>query len=187
MRNEPTFVGRLFAVAVVFAAAAGCSSEPAKTETPQAETPKAAPRHVAEKRSDALDIGLSQTRGADADRLDAERTFRAAVDDSTELLLLTDGSAKSRRHVELVLDVGAFHPTSDGIAREVVLLGTIHDGTCQVFRLATKVSRRGPQTADAEDRELLFAGIKDVFQKLEGLAPKIGEDATCLDTGDRGN
>lgn len=187
MRNTPTRGGGLLAVAVVLAAAAGCSSETAKTETPRAEAPVASQRRVAQKKSDALDIGLKQTRGAEPDRLDAERTFREAVDASADLLLLTEGSSRSSRHVELVLDVGAFQPTTDGITREVVLLGTTHDGSCQVFRLASKVSRRGPKTADADDRELLFAGVRDVFRKLEGLASKISEDATCLDTGDRGN
>lgn len=180
-----------FACVAAVVSMLGCTTEPAHTETPKSqpqERAQAQPitRRLASKQSNALDVGLRLSSAARAEeRGEAERILRESIDGSSQLLFLEPGAEPSRRHVELVLDVGVFEATDNGIRREVVLVGTTQDGSCQIFRLASRVSRAGSRVADEEDRALLIAGVRDVFAKLEGIAPRVTEDATCVDTGDK--
>ena len=114
----------------------------------------------------------------------AIENLRTAIRRSASLSL--DPSSVSPTARRLVLRFEATTPTQAGasLERTMSLTGFVNGGECQIFKLAPKLTKPGGKKDSASDvDELTSAGVQNMIGTIEGLAPKIGPNATCLATG----
>lgn len=157
---------------------AGCGSAHVATETSGARAPTTEPE--ASKRADAVLVELD-VRGADDTAVENLRTeIRRSSSLSLDPASVGDGARK------LLLRFEATEPTQSGAAleRTMTLTGFTTGGECQIFKLSPKLTKPGGKKESAADvDELTSAGVKNMVGTIEGLAPRIGPNATCVATG----
>lgn len=142
------------------------------------------------------DLGRSSTKetndaGALLVELDAREADDVAIENLREAirrssLLALDPSTVSPDARRLLLRFEATRPTQAGasLERTLSLTGFTNGGGCQIFKLSPKLTKPGGREDNAADVDALTsAGVASMVGTLEGLAPKIGPNASCVATG----
>ena len=154
--------------------ALGCGAAAAKTDVVPVATVEVS------KQADAVLVELD-VGDADGSAVD---NLRTAIRRSTGLSL--DPASVSPNARRLLLRFEATTPTQSGasLERTLSLTGFTRDGECQIFRLAPKLTKPGgKKDRPADVDELTTAGVQNMVGTIEDLAPKIGPNATCVETG----